>query len=132
MLFKEVDTVCMKGTNAYAMSSNASGPSRNKLYIGRFSPIAQTSSEICLNLHNRAPRAFTTGHRWSTLLIIDKARDLVVFLNIIYSHGKENKDVSVPMGWVSAVLKLGRKYQVSFIADEAIDRLKRAYPPTVT
>lgn len=40
--------------------------------------------------------------------------------------------MSVPMGWVSAVLKLGRKYQVSFIADEAIDRLKRAYPPAVT
>lgn len=40
--------------------------------------------------------------------------------------------MTAPMEWVSAMLRLGRKYQISFIADEAIERLKRAYPVTVT
>ena len=33
-----------------------------------------------------------------------------------------------PIEWVSALLKLGRKYQVGFIADEAIRRLRHACP----
>ena len=37
-------------------------------------------------------------------------------------------DVAAPMQWVSTILKLGRKYQVDFMVEEAMRRLIAACP----
>ncbi|KAK7690501.1 hypothetical protein QCA50_005599 [Cerrena zonata] len=62
----------------------------------------------------------------------DTAKELSLFLKIVYSHGEDPyfrvSEVPAPMEWVSTLLRLGRKYQVAFVADEAIRRLKLTCP----
>ncbi|KAK7690491.1 hypothetical protein QCA50_005589 [Cerrena zonata] len=63
----------------------------------------------------------------------DTAKELTTFLEILYSQGNHRyfriEKVCAPMEWVSAVLRLGRKYQVSHIAEEAVRRLEFVCPP---
>ncbi|KAK7690513.1 hypothetical protein QCA50_005611 [Cerrena zonata] len=81
----------------------------------------------------------TASLRWSSLgtlvvMVSDYVDDLSIFLKVLYNPGNDSyfkmPNTPAPIEWVSALIKLGKKYQVKFIFDEAVSRLKSVHPRT--
>ncbi|KAK7690502.1 hypothetical protein QCA50_005600 [Cerrena zonata] len=68
----------------------------------------------------------------SVVHLSETMNEVVVFLQIIYSHGNHpylgEIDKPAPMQWVSTLLKLGEKYQAKSMLDGAMRRLRLACP----
>ncbi|KAJ3522952.1 hypothetical protein NM688_g8800 [Phlebia brevispora] len=67
--------------------------------------------------------------------LTDRASDLAVFFTALYGAGKRswyNPKVSVTFSEVRVILTLGMKYQVQHLVDEALFRLRKCFPASLS
>ncbi|KAF9034391.1 hypothetical protein BJ165DRAFT_1513537 [Panaeolus papilionaceus] len=61
----------------------------------------------------------------------DTAEDVTILLTAIYDHGKYDSMHKIRFKEVSALLRLGSKYDISSLRDNALQRLRAEFPTTL-
>ncbi|CAA7261831.1 unnamed protein product [Cyclocybe aegerita] len=62
----------------------------------------------------------------------DKASDVECVLSIFYDNNNVvDLERALPIGQLSAILSMGRKYEITYLRDRALPRLRRCFPTTL-